>query len=487
MLRDFLVSDTQKALPAGPAAGFSLTGSTSRARGARTARQYLQAYGGDEAIDWVSDCVDLYAQTGSNAEFFFSEQRDPGSGTGSSKPEPVENPPGDLVNLFRAPNPYQDYTELLELAIIDFLVTGEFFWLKYRPGTDPSSSQFGKPLALYRLSPALVDFEFDQYDRPHRVVYNAPGSGEPLKFKPEHVVHVKRPNPHDQWRGLSIIGGGPRVYDIELAVTEAMANYYENGTRPAGVLESDRSVPPSTWEKIKRQFRQLYTTPDAAGATIMLERGLKWSPMSANASDAEFERIAELSMKRIARAFKVPLPLLGETASSTDRQATREAQRIFDNKVMRPFLNRIQSQVSAQLVNAWGLDYFIDYEYVMPIEDKLDLAEAKASLPGVRVKQVLEQVDLPPLEDDEDVPNGKEIDNMVLNLPGEDREDGGHPDRPLGSEAGRPPKGENTRAFPSDGSIPAGAAVRKSLSTEDSAAEIRRTLRVARERLKAVK
>ena len=66
----------------------------------------------------------------------------------------------------------------------------------------------------------------------------------------------------------------------------------------------------------------------------------------------------------------------------------REAQRIFDNETMRPFLNRIQKQVSFRLVPAWGLDYVIDHEYVMPIEDKIDLGRGRRALPGIIVKEV---------------------------------------------------------------------------------------------------
>jgi hypothetical protein len=353
----------------------------------------------------------------------------------------------------------------MELAVIDLLVAGEFFWLKFRPGNDPASSQYGKPLALYRLSPSLVEIVLDEKDRPDYVEWRAPGrSGEPVKFRPQDIVHVRRPNPHDPWRGLSMITSSPMAMDIELAVTEAMKNYYDHGTMPSGTLESDRTVPPSTWTKIKRQFRQLYAGKAAAGSVVMLERGLKWTPMGGNAKDAAYKDIAELSMRRIAKTFKVPLPLLGEVGSS-DRQAVRESQRIFDNKIMRPFLNRIQRQVSLQLTQAWGLDYYIDYEYVLPIEDKLDLAEKTGHLPGLLVREIRGQIDLKPLEE-LGIENGKEIDETVLNMPGEPVDEGGFADRPIGSEPGREPRGENTRAFPKRSPQPANAQTRSTSKSD---------------------
>jgi HK97 family phage portal protein len=278
-----------------------------------------------------------------------------------------------------------------------------------------------------------------------------------VRIKPEHVIHVKRPNPHNQWRGLSVIASSPHAMDVELAVTEAMKNYYDNGAAPSGVLESDRSVPPSTWKKIKRQFRQFYQGKQASGEVMMLERGLKWNPMGGNASDAAYKEISELSEKRIAKAFKVPLPLLGEVGG-TDRQSIREAQRIWDNKIMRPFLNRIQKQVSLQLTQAWDLDWYIDYEYIMPIEDKFDLADGAASLPGVMVDEIREQVDLKPLAEVEDPPdNAEKIGKTVLNMPVEDPTGGrggpGNVNRPLSDQPGRQPNGENVPNFPANAQV----------------------------------
>lgn len=480
MLRNLISGESRKALGPvdDPTPNFATAGTTGRRLNSNAQRRHLQTYGGDTAIDWVMDCVDLYASTTSSAEYYFTKESDQDDQEGATKPKPVETAPPDLVNLFRRPNPYMEYTEMLELAVIDLLCAGEFFWLKFRPGTDPNSSQFGKPLGLYRLSPALVEIVLDKNDNPDYVEWRAPGrTGLPVKLKPEHVIHVKRPNPHDQWRGMSVIAGSPQAFDIELAVTEAMKNYYDHGAMPSGTLESDRTVPPSTWKKIKRQFRQLYAGKEAAGSVVMLERGLKWTPMGNTGKDAAYGDIASLSEKRISKAFKVPSVLLGEVGGA-DRQAVREGQRIFDNKVMRPFLDRIQTQVSLQLTQAWGVDYYIDYEYVMPIEDKLDLADKLGAIPGVMVKEVRNQIDLPTLES-LGIEDGKNIDETVLNMPGENLGPDGQPigadgfaDKPLADEAGRPPKGTSTRAFPKNKPAPAGAAVRKPTQKSDDPADV---------------
>lgn len=408
-----------------------------------TARRHLQAYGGTDAIDHVMDCVELIAQTASNSDYHFEREGEILVPQKTDKtPEDFGEAPQDLTRLFRYPNPWQDWTEFVELTVIDFLLVGNSFWLKFRP-TDQ-----GKPLALYRLDPRDVTVVAGQRRMIDHYELDV-GGDEPKKYKADEIVHFRRPNPHSDQVGLGFISGSPRMFDIELAMTESMANYYEQGMRLSGVLESDRTVPNPIMEKIKRQFAGLYAGARNSYQVPVLERGLKFRPVSSTAAEAEFKTLAPYSQERIAALFKVPLPLLG-AYKNADRQAIREAQRIFDNKVMRPFLKRLQGKITQSLVSAWAVEFIFDYEYVMPIEDRLDLAESLATLPGIRVREIRDQVGLDALGPDEKMPDGTLIDDVVLNLPGDDENESKVKDRGIGSEPGRPPNPENTRPFGTD-------------------------------------
>jgi HK97 family phage portal protein len=437
---------------------FGVAGSEKQRITNRAADRHTQAYGGTDAIDWVMDCVNLYAETAANATYHFERfgrvyVQNPSA---PRAPADAKQAPGDLANLFARPNPWMDYSELIELSVIDLLLAGEFLWYKFGDRGD------GKPLALYRLQPALTDvIPGNNYIKSYS--YKVPGE-KPMEIPAAQVLHVKRPNPHDPYRGLGVIAGGPGIFDMELSLAETMASYYRNGTRLSGVLESDRTVPESTLQKIKKQWRGMYAGSYNAYAVATLERGLKFRSISSTAEQAQFKQIAEWSRDRICHAFKTPVVLIGEVGGSTDRQAIKEAQRIWDNKHARGLFNRIQKQISFGLTQAWGFDFVIEHEYVMPIEDKLDLGQAFGALPGVRVREVRAKVDLPPL--------GDERDDIVLNLPGEDREDGGFPDKNLSSEAGRPPKASSTQAFPAAGQpLPTGASARAEARRDQKAAE----------------
>jgi HK97 family phage portal protein len=376
------------------------------------AERHTEAYGGQDAIDHVMNCVAMYANPAAHAAYYFERNgkrlvdnpRSPDyKGLGYSTAPP------DLVELFKYPNRNSDYTELIELSIIDYLLAGEFIWLMNKV------NGLGQPQEVYRVPPHLVEVIPGRVS-PQGYIYNVP-SGEPLRYRADEVVHVKRANPHDPWRGLGVISGNPAMYDISLSLDASIRSYYEQGTKLSGVLETDRSLPASTWEKLKAEFSNLYAGGPNAYQVAFTERGLKFQPISADANQGQFGPSQDQVRDRIAGAFHVPTPLLGDVGGSTDRQAVREAQRIFDNRQLRPFLDTFQARISNQLVRAWDLDYCIEYEYTMPIEDKLDLAGTMAGVPGVTVRELRGQMDLPPLES-LGIEQGKEIDETVLGVPG---------------------------------------------------------------------
>ena len=112
-------------------------------------------------------------------------------------------------------------------------------------------------------------------------------------------------------------------------------------------------------------------------------------------------------------------------------------------------MNKIESKVTAEIAALWDYEFKIDYRYIMPQEDLLKLLGDFATLPGIKVKEVRRLLVEGGLTDVETT-GEEDIDELVLNLPGEELDEngqGGFADRPLGSEPGRPPLGQNTRSF----------------------------------------
>ena len=417
----------------------------------REAPRHLQAYGGrQDAIDWVMDCVRLIAETASDAEWYFEQKGERLlNHEGPQSPYGMKAAPMMAVKLFEDPNPYMGWSEHIELTIIDFLLVGNAYWMKW------GMNEAGQPLALYRMSPAHIKvvpgpLGIEGYE------WHIPDvMEEAIELPPEAVVHFRQANPHSPYYGMGIIQGGSRPLDLELALTNTQATYFEKGAHPSVVLQSDRRVPDVVLKKVAATFRALYGGSNNAGEPLVLQAGLKAEKMSPDAHQAMFEALTKLSRDRILAMFRVPPPMLGIMEGTGDTKLN-EAQRIFDSKTMRPLLDKLQWAITRGVTSAWDLDFVIDHKYVMPIEERVKLMSTFAQVPGVKLREIREFGGLQPL--------GDERDEWVLNLPGEDGteedHDGGLPDRNLAGEPGRPPNPENTRRFPDGAEVSTGAKAR---------------------------
>ena len=408
----------------------------------REAATHGEAYGGTQAMDWVMDCVDLYVQTVSTAEWRLTDLDDVPMvrKKGKNTPPEYKEGPDDLYRLLDKPNPHMRYDELVSLLVIDYMLVGNAYWLDWQ--TDGE----GRPLGLYRLAPSYVKIVPGAFG-PKSYEYQPPGAKDPLIFAPDQVTHFKRPNPNSAYYGMGIIKGGGKTFDVELSITDTMKAYYENKADPSLIVQSERRVPRDVFNKLRAQLRARVSGSSRAGELLVLEAGLKASTLSPSARDALFLEISRMSRDRIFAMFRASPKLFGILDESGGSDKVADARREFDTYVIRPFMDKIQRAITDSLTSRWDAKFVIDYRYTMPLEELVKNVGTVAALPGIKVREVRRL--LAPLGITEST-GDKDIDEEVLNMPGAELDangQGGFADRNLPGEAGRPPKGSNTRSF----------------------------------------
>jgi HK97 family phage portal protein len=422
--------------------------------GQKGAQRHLSAYGGEQAMDWVMDCARYIADTVANADYHFET---PQGAVAKRMPGDPVAPPDALNRLFEAPNPYMDYIEMMELMVIDLLLVGNAYWMKWR------TNEKDQPLALYRLAPSYVEVTTKPWGI-GSYIYQIPNADK-LEVEPQEVIHFKLANPDaaNPFYGLGLISGAGRAADLEIALTDTQGSYYENHAMPSVTVETARRVPRDVFKKIRAQLRSRAQGPKNAGELLVLEAGLKLNAIAPTALAAAYREMSMFSRDRTFAWFRMSPKLVGINDQAGGVDKLSEVQRQFDVKTARPLMNKIQTKLSKELTMAWNLNYAIDYEYQLDPEEQAKMAGQFAEIPGITIDEARKFAGLGPHPE-------KDIGEMTINLPGEDGGTGapgdptekGIPDRNLPGEAGRPPNPGKTRAFPKKGQpMPKGAKVRR--------------------------
>lgn len=410
-------------------------------------KQSAKAYaGGRDGIDHFYDAVNVYLKQAAKAELRFRDDqgRTVRVEKGPDDPADIREVPADLHELLTWPNPWQPWSELFSLMIIDLLSVGNFVGVKQ--GADQDGN---KPASVYRLPVVDVEVESTKARHINRYVYT--GGRRPQFFDPQQVIHLRLPNPHSPYSmwGKGAVQAAPQPFDVELGLVEAQRNYFAEGTVLGGVLESDRTIPEATRRKALHEFLNLHRGSRQWGKLAFLERGMRYRAIQSNARDAGYDTLSKMSRERIFAMLLTPMILAGIGFNESQKGTLDDARRYFSDDVMRPFLDALAPVITQQLTGAWGLRAEFNYAYVPPAEQRIKNATEIATLPGFRVREIREAAGYPPLGPDfKDELTGEPIDDLVLNVPGPSTEGSlGAPDATMGPEGGRPADPTNVERF----------------------------------------
>jgi len=191
---------------------------------------------------------------------------------------------------------------LIQALMGDLGVYFNAFWLKVKPANGPKG--------LLRIPPSYVAVKGGLMPTRYEVTIG----GKLLKVAPEGMVHFRGYNAESAILGLSPLETLRRVLAEEHAAGDYREAFWQNAARMGGIIE--RPVEAPMWgkparERFKAEFEALYSGGDNSGKTAILEEGMVWKQNTFNAQESEYLTGRRLTREECARAYHIPLPMVG--------------------------------------------------------------------------------------------------------------------------------------------------------------------------------
>jgi HK97 family phage portal protein len=203
--------------------------------------------------------------------------------------------------VLRKPNRYQTLLQFIEQWIVSRLLHGNAFVLKERDNRNVVT-------ALYVLDPARVQ---TLVASDGGVYYRI--SADPLAGVEEQVTVPASEMIHDRaitlWHPL--VGVSP-IYACGRSATQGnriqnnSSKFFENMSRPSGMMTAPGVIEDVTAKRIKDQFEKNFGGENI-GRLFVAGNGLKYEPMMVNADDAQLIEQLKWTVEDVARCFRVPL------------------------------------------------------------------------------------------------------------------------------------------------------------------------------------
>lgn len=249
------------------------------------------------------------------------------------------------------PNAYQTTFEFLDQMVTNVALRG---WGAAEVQVSAAGGRQLVPLDVDRLQAALMD--------DNSVAYRYWAPNGPRILLQDEVLRVMYAT-KDGVTPISPIRAQADTIGGAIAAQRYTAGFFKNGGRPPGWLEH-----PSHFEKdeMRRRFRTKFQeqfSGEDAGATPLLENGVKYHVVGVSNEDAQLLELHKWNVADIARIYRVPLVLLSETEKSTSWGTGIESfQLSFVTHTLRPWLVRTEQALSRDLLTEREQqEYFFEF------------------------------------------------------------------------------------------------------------------------------
>ena len=257
------------------------------------------------------------------------------------KEKAIEHPLYRL--LHDEPNGEMTAYSFFEVALTHLLLWGNFYAQIIRNGK-------GELLGLYPLMPDRMRVDRDE-DR-HLYYEYTLSTDDPVENKsqtvilqPEDVLHIPGLS-FDGLVGYSPIAMAKQSIGLSIAAEEFGSKFYANSAVPSGILEHPGILKDPA--KVRDSWMSTFGGSANSNKVAVLEKGMKYTPISINPSEAQFLDTRKFQIVEICRIFRVPPHMIasleGATFSNIEQQSLEYVQ-----YTLRPWLTRLEQAMFRRL------------------------------------------------------------------------------------------------------------------------------------------
>ena len=135
---------------------------------------------------------------------------------------------------------------------------------------------------------------------------------EPQVYSVDEVAHYSPlPDPDASWRGMSWLTPVLREVGADIALTEYKTTHVARGAMPGLVLKYSQRLNQETIDKLKKRFAALYSGPENAGRTLVLDEGADVTVAGSTLEQLQFTAVQAATETRILAAAMVPAEVIG--------------------------------------------------------------------------------------------------------------------------------------------------------------------------------
>jgi HK97 family phage portal protein len=248
--------------------------------------------------------------------------------------------------LNKEPNPFQDINSFRRSLVLDFVIDGNIFI--YWDGAHMYHLPATRMKVVGDKNTYVSHYEFDGQQ----------------KFKYNEVIHIKDNSYQTVYRGASRLKPALRTMKILLSMREFQDNFFKNGAVPGLALQTDERLNTRHKNVLLNEWSQRYNPKTGGRRPVILDGGLKISPISeVNLKDLDFQNGIAANERIVLEALGIP-PILMDGGNNAN---IRPNHRIYYLETIMPIVEKMNSVFE----RFFGFEVYEDITYIYALKPEL--------------------------------------------------------------------------------------------------------------------
>lgn len=245
--------------------------------------------------------------------------------------------------LLRNPNHFQTRIEFFRSWIFSLLLWGNTYVLKER-------DQNGFVARLYVLDPQRVTPLVSEDGGVYYRLNNDNLNGIPessITVPASEIIHDRMNTLWHPLIGVSPISASGMAATQALAIQDNSAKFFQNMSRPSGVLEAPGAISNETASRIKTAWEENFSGANA-GKVAVLGDGLEYRALTITATDSQLIEQLKFTGEMVCATFHVPPYKLGLGPMPTVNNTSALNQQYYD-QCLQPIVESIELRLDEGL------------------------------------------------------------------------------------------------------------------------------------------
>lgn len=327
-----------------------------------------------------------------------------------------------LLTLLDKPNEETTKSDAIYTLQSHRKLSGDAFWLKIRNGR--------QVVALRQLPPDKITLILQTPTATDPTVIQAfhyrdtiDGKRVDVTYDPKDIIHFKRPNPNNPFRGLGVVEALSETIDLDNLTTETTKRFFTNGAITNFVLSTESKVTDEQLKRLRAEMRSSYTGASNAYKAMILGGGLK--PVDISYTNKEMEFLGQLEWYRdkIMYGFGNTKASLG-MVDDVNRASFEGSNLGWLRTTVKPDMEAIVNTLNQQLVPEFGNNLVLGFCDPVPEDRADDIDEVKELYPRgvITLNEAREMIDKEPVDGGDEFYNKPEPITITSNDQGDDGE-----------------------------------------------------------------